>query len=507
MTGESALDPPGARDLVQQALVAARAGQHDEGIRLLKEAVSREPTHTTAHNELGVLYYHRGDYERARDCFRQAVNLDPEFTRALTNLGACHNDLENHAEAIACYRTALAQDPTLVDTWGNLGKAWNDLEEFEMAVASYRQGLELEQRPELMRGLAKAYRKSGRYQRAEQLLREAISLDPQDADAHFGRSLALFHLERYPEALQEFEWRMNVREMIRHRRELHPIFDRPVWNGQDLTDKTLLIHSEQGFGDVLQFARFIPLLGGRGQRLVAWCRPGLGELLQHCFDIDSLSEDVFQLPPFDYQLPILSIARYFDPRLSMLDNPRPYLSAPPGQSPVQEPAHRPRVGLVWGASDSGFDHRNKKIPLTALRPLLAMEGIDWYSLQVGSDREDMAALPADIRPVDLGPQLRNFADTARAVDKLDLVISVDTAVAHLSGALGKPVWVLLKMNPDWRWHNDGEHSAWYPSARLYRQASHGDWGILVQRVLRDLGEWRRGAAGNPGATMRSPIFP
>ncbi|KJS05720.1 MAG: hypothetical protein VR73_11760 [Gammaproteobacteria bacterium BRH_c0] len=487
MSGSPVTSQATSEQLLQQALAANARGDVDNALRLFGEAIALTPGNATLHNELGVHYYHRGMIPEARDAFHEAVRLDPQFSRALTNLGACHNELGDNLAAITCHEKAMTVDPTMVDAWANAGKAWNELEEFEMAIACYRRAMVINPRPDVQRGLAKAYRKSGRYDRSRQLLLDVVQQKPADADAHFGLALTHFHLEEYAEAVKEFEWRMQVKEMIQHRKDLHPIFDRPAWSGQDLTDKTLLIHTEQGFGDNLQFARFIELVRPHVGKLVMWCRPGLGRLFKHCFDVADISENVFKLPAFDYQLPLLSIPFHFDPALATLDSFAPYICAPARDKPlfVTEPTSL-NIGLVWGASDSGFDHQNKKVPLNLLKPLLDIPGTAWHSLQVGSDKTDISNAEVAGKLIDLAPKLGDFADTASAVDQLDLVISCDTSVAHLVGAMGKPLWMMLKKNPDWRWHSDGENTAWYPTARLYRQDTCGDWSRVVRRISRDL---------------------
>lgn len=487
MSGQPAKEKVSADQLLQQALAASGKGDVDGALRLFAAAIDAAPNNAVIRNELGVHYYHRGLIPNARDAFAEAVRLKPDFSRALTNLGACHNELGDNHAAIACHERAAAIEPTMVDAWANAGKAWNELEEHEMAIACYRRALTIATRPDLLRGLAKAYRKSARHERSRELLEDAIARKPDDADAHFGMALTHFHLEDYPAALREFEWRMQVKEMVQHRKDLYPIFERPAYSGQDLTGKTLLLHTEQGFGDNLQFARFIQLVRPRVGRLVMWCRPGLGQLFRQCFDIAEVSENVFKLPDSDYQLPLLSVPFHFDPGLASLQAFSPYLFAAEDHPlTLATDASALNIGLVWGASDSGFDHQNKKVPLTALEPLLGIPGTRWFSLQVGSDRDDIAPSGLGDRLADLGPQLRNFADTAAALAQLDLVISCDTSVAHLAGAMGKPLWVMLKRNPDWRWMGDGETTPWYPSARIYRQTAVGNWPLLIKRIAADL---------------------
>lgn len=486
------------KQMILAGMDAAKKGDIGKALEIYQHVVEANPENAAVHNEIGVALYQSGRVAEAKEWFKKAVKLKQGFARALTNLGACYNEEKDNENAIRCYREALKTAPDMIDAWGNMAKAWTESEEFEMAVYCYRKAIEMDPRVEYDRGLAKAYRKSGRYDRSEQVLTNALRKNPNDPDAHFGLALTLFHLEKYPEAIREFEWRRKIKEMIQHARDLHPIFALPEYNGEDLSDKTLLLHTEQGFGDNLQFARFISLVRPKAKRLVMWCRPGLGKLFQESFGLDAVSENVFQLPKADYQLPLLSVPVHFDPDLNSLNRFTPYLFPPGENRPYLDIGPQQlNVGLVWGASDSGFDHGNKKVPLTTLAPLFDVPGVRWFSLQVGSDRDDMKLHPGTAM-VDAGRQLKDFVDTAHAVSQLDLVISCDTSVAHLAGGMGKPLWVMLKKNPDWRWHSDGESTLWYPSARLFRQDSHGDWSSVIRRIKANLTKLSASTSANAG---------
>jgi Flp pilus assembly protein TadD len=474
--------------LFQDAQAARVRGDTDRALSLFQSVLSIEPEDADACNEIGVIYFQRGQFGEATVWLQKAVELRPDFVRALTNLGACYNEQKDNEHAIECYLEALNLEPNMLDAWANLAKAWAESEEHEMAIYAYQKAISINPEGEFFRGLALVYRKSGRYDRSEQALKTAIEKDPSDHDAHHGLALTYFHQERYAEAIEEFESRLQSKELVSHRKQLHPIFRAPAFDGsQNLSDKTLLLHTEQGFGDSLQFSRFIDLIRPRVNKLVMWTRPGLGRLFKYNFDIAEISENVFNLPAFDLQLSLLSIPYYFDRELKTLETSTPYLAAPPVKDrTLDKPDDKFNVGLVWGASDGGFDYVNKRVPLEQLRPLIEMPGTHWYSLQVGSDRQELQQASKPLPLIDLGDYLNDFAVTARVVEQLDLVISVDTSVAHLTGAMGRPLYVMLKKNPDWRWHADGESTIWYSSARLFRQSSFGDWSSVVSRIEREL---------------------
>ncbi len=470
---------------LQLAVEAENRGDVDTAIVLYREVLGHDDGNALAHNGLGALYYRKGDIDGAARHFSRAVEIQPRLPRAWCNLGACHNERQRHREAIVCYERALAVDLRFADAYRNMGKAYADLGEHEMAVWSYRRSLDLRRDTDTVRGLAKAYRRTGRFHRARDLLAKAIEIEPDNADLHFNLALTRLHLQDYAAGLAAFEWRFGVREMKQHCEDYAAIFDRPRYQGEDLAGRTILLHTEQGFGDNIQFARFIPLVRERAARVVMHCRPGLGELFADSFDIDEISNDPKHPPPFDVHLPLLSVPHHFDPHLSTLRRFSPYLRTGTSSAVTPDPG-RLNVGIAWGASDSGFDHRNKKVPLLALDPLLSNKAVKWFSLQVGSDRRDLNTYRYRDRVVDVGATLAHFAQTAAAIGSLDLVISCDTAVAHLAGALGKPVWLMLKKEPDWRWHPDGDRCDWYPSARLYRQYSRGVWDDVVRRLIHDL---------------------
>jgi len=485
MNGDIIKDNISSTQLYKDALEASAKGDADKALSLFIRVADLDPTNANCLNEIGVIYYRKDKVSEAKNWFQRAVDVDPDFVRALTNLGACFNEEKDNKEAVPCYLRALKLQPNMIDAWGNLAKAWTESEEHELAVYAYTKAIEMNPKGEFYRGLAKAYRKSGRYDRSEKALKIAIQKNSNDHDAHFGLAYTYFHLEKYKEGIEEFEWRWKTKDMVKHKQDLYPIFNASAYDGsQDLSDKTVLIHTEQGFGDNLQFARWINVLRPKVKKLVMWTRPGLARLFKHNFDIEEISENVFELPEFDLQLPLLSIPYYFDKELKTLDDKTPYLSAPPSDKlKLNKPEDKLCIGLVWGASDSGFDHANKRVPLEMLRPLMELPSTQWYSLQVGSDRKDLKEAAKPLPLIDLADHLKDFADTARIVEQLDLVISVDTSVAHLAGAMGKDLIVMLKKNPDWRWHADGPETVWYPSARLFRQDSFGDWSSVLRRVL------------------------
>lgn len=465
------------------------ASDREEKLSLLTAFQQTDSQEPALLSRAGIACYQLGEYQSAIDYFSRATKIQPDHLATLVNLGACYNQINDQSAAIDCYQRALDLNNKHSGAWANLGKAYNDCHEFEMAMYCLLQARQIIEQSgnnrgmvDVLLGLATACHLGGRDNRAREYLERAIQLDPENAHAHHSLASVLFHAEEYATALSEFEWRLKLPGMDVQRRNLPGIFQQPPCLDGNPGDKTLLLYTEQGYGDSLQFARFVRLIRPRVGRLVMWCRPGLGELFEKSLDVDEISDHRHRLPAFDLHMSLLSIPRFFDPRLESLSSFSPYLFATGRSNPTIEQSAGLNIGLVWGADKVGYDYVNKYVPLEQLTPLLELPGTRWYSLQVGEERKEIGKLGLSDKIRDLGPRLTSFADTADAIDKLDLVITSDTAVAHLAGALGKPVWVMLKKHPDWRWDNSGNSSLWYPSARLFRQSDFGNWSPVVKRL-------------------------
>jgi hypothetical protein len=257
-----------------------------------------------------------------------------------------------------------------------------------------------------------------------------------------------------------------------------------------------LLHSEQGFGDTIQFIRYAPLLARQGARVVVECQPELRSLLRGVEGVQHLLAQGEPLPPFDLHAPLLSLPLAFGTRLGSIPAQVPYLKADPAlaeawRGKVAGDGRRLKIGLAWAGSPARKGDRQRSVSLSALAPLAAVKGADFYSLQKGPAAEQAKNPPPEMRLMDLTAELKDFADTAALIASLDLVISVDTAVAHLAGAMARPVWTLLEFVPAWRWLLDREDSPWYPTMRLFRQPSRGDWGSVVRRVAEALAARRK----------------
>jgi hypothetical protein len=376
-------------------------------------------------------------------------------------------------EAVACYERALALAPNHTETCNNLGIALVDLGRLEEAITYYERTLALQpDRADTHYNLGIALERQGRYAKALASYGRALALKPDYAQAHFNRSRVLLLTGEFDEGWEEYEWRFVVARYDRN-------FDCPPWSGEPLAGETILIHAEQGFGDTLQFIRYIPAVAMHGGRVLLEVPKPLVRLAATVSGASQVLAAGDPLPAFDCHCPMLSLPRIFKTNLATILQAVPYLSV--STEALAAWAERIgaapglRVGILWAGTTIA------PIDLRLLQPLWEVDDIRWFSLQVGDRARDLSMLDA-VEITDLSPWLADFAETAAAVSNLDLLISVDTSVAHLAGALGRPVWIVLPHAPDWRWLLERADSPWYPTARLFRQQGKGDWLGVAREV-------------------------
>ncbi len=454
-------DPDLAGALAGLGEIAALSGNNEEAAGLYRRAISIDDSNARYHFGLGCALHASGDWLGAGEAYRGALKLDAAHAAAHMNLGCILQErAETEAaligpqgaarqleEALEHFRSVRDLAPGNAEAWMNLGYAMARQRKLEEALRCYDR---------------------------------AIELQPRLAEAHFNRSMALLAQGKFSDGWSEYEWRWQASGFPR------PVHAQPEWDGAPLGGRTLLLYSEQGFGDAIQFVRYAPLAAARGARVIVRSTPELHRLFASVPGVSASLESGEALPPFDAHCPLLSLPRVLGTTAESIPAEVPYISAEPALAAAWRReignAHELRVGLVWASQPMARIAPLKSIGFADLAPLLRLRGVKYYSLQKG---EALAPEPA-AGVVDLGGRLEDFADTAALIASLDLTISVDTAVAHLAGAMGKPVWTLLPYVPDWRWHPDGLHSRWYPSMRLYRQAERGDWKALMAGVAEDL---------------------
>ena len=451
-----------------------------------RRAVALEPGSAEFHCALARAHYKSGDPQAAAEGFERALALDPNRYEIHNGLGLALTDLGQYEAATEILQKGCALQPESAELSASLGYLFEAKGDLASSAEAYRRAIRLAPK------LAGAHRELGlvlfalgELAEAEECFERVRALDPDSAEATF--YLATIHLLEGHLALgwSEYESRWRTGAGLRTRRT----FPQPQWKGEPLEGARILIYAEQGLGDTLQFVRYVPLVAARGGQVILEVQPGLQRLLTGIEGGWQVLSRGQTLPDFTWQCPMLSLPLAFGTEMSTIPGQTPYLYADPALREVWKQRLEGatlRIGLVWaGSPHHGFD-RWRSIPLAQFAPLTNLEGTTFYSLQTGEAAEQAKQCEAPVRLVDLRDELQDFADTAAIVANLDLVITVDTAVAHLAGALGKPVWILLINAPDWRWFVEREDSPWYPTARLFRQSTHGNWQEVLARLEREL---------------------
>jgi tetratricopeptide (TPR) repeat protein len=518
--------PPSPQALLQFGLQCLQQGQADDARSAFLEVLHLDPDNAAAHHMLALMALQAGKLEEGAERLKRSIALDPTDPGAFNNLGNALRDLGRTDEALNAYQAALTLNPAWMEALNNRAVLHSRLGRFEEALADYDGAIAQAPRiPQLHNNRAVALRALGRHGEALAGCSAALRLDPSYADAHLNRGTTLSELGRDKEAFDAYQScltlnpgsaeahyysgttllavgdlergfeRYEARTALRGPRQAEPAaaYPQPIWRGKTPLDgKTILLHSEQGLGDTLQFCRYADQVKARGATVILHVEPTLKALLSTLKGADQVVAHGEPLPQADLRAPFMSLAHAFRTTLHTVPAEVPYLTAEPDKVAAWEqrlgPKTRPRVGLVWsgGVPAGRRELLRRNAPLAMLAPLGGAD-VDFISLQKGEAAErELAELTAAgwdgpaLR--DVADGLHDFSDTAALVQTLDLVIAVDTSVAHLAGALGKPVWILNRFDNCWRWLRDRSDSPWYPTARLFRQKTFGDWAPVMQET-------------------------
>jgi tetratricopeptide (TPR) repeat protein len=506
------------------AIVQSRLGNKDSALASFNRALMVRPDDAAALFNHGRALQALKRFDEALARYDRALKVRPDYAAALFNRGVVLHQLQRFAEALANSDRALMLLPDHADTLLNRGLAQHELKRFDEAQASYDRALKA--RPDFAEALSNRGLTLHALKRFEDALASydrALDVRPDHAEALYNRGVTLHELKRFDEALAnydraltlrpdyaeahwneallrlltgdfglgwvKYEWRWKNESLALTERN----FSQPLWLGGDAIDgKAVLLHGEQGLGDAIQFCRYVPLVAGRGARVILQVEGPLQELMTSLAGATRVVARGDALPHFDLQCPLLSLPLAFGTRHESIPSTTPYLRAP-AQRVKNWQARlgaetRPRIGLVWSGRPEHQNDQNRSIGLRSLMPLLDVEAT-FVSLQKDVRAGDASVLKDQSGLLDFGDALKDFSDTAALVSNLDLVISVDTSVAHLAGALAKPVWVLLPFIPDWRWLLDRADSPWYPTARLFRQDQTRAWDGVIARVHAALHEF------------------
>jgi len=495
-----------------------RLGQFREALTSYDRAVALNPDDAASFNNRGSVHKDLKQFDEALADFDRAVAIKPDFAEAFNNRGNALRDLNRFDDALSSYERAIALRPDNADAFNNRGNVLKDLKRFEAALASFDHALTL--KPDFARAyynrgttlfllkqfeeahadLSKAVtldptRAEALYNRGTTLKEfkrideavadfdQAISLKPDYADALWSRAMCRLLVGRYREGWVDYEWRWQTGQMVSDKR----VFKQRQWRGNtDISGKTILLHTEQGLGDTIMSARYIPCVVGAGARVVLDVPPQVIPLLAQIPGVAEIVTKDQLLPSFDVHCPMMSLPAAFATTLETIPSNVPYLFAPPDY--VEKWAHRLpkstmlRIGVNWAGNPQFVHDAERSIGLRPLLPLLSRPDVQYVSLQKDLREGDADVLRANPQITHVGDAIDDLGDTAAIIASLDLVISSDTSVVHLAGALDKPVWILLQFVPDWRWLLDREDCPWYPSARLYRQRVRNNWAPVVSEV-------------------------
>lgn len=462
-------------------------GFPEQAIAHYRQAVALCPNHAEAWNNLGAALFALESLDDAIAAYHRALDIRPDFAMALNNLGLALQQRNELDEAIIVHQRALECHPGLAEAHSNLSLAYTRQGKRQQALVNCYQALAIARTPEILNNLGTLLKDEADYNQAEDCYRQALALKPDYVEAHF--NLALIHLVRgdFPAGWEEYEWRYHPGRNVNDR-VTPPALRQPMWQGEALAGQTLLIYPEQGFGDVIQFCRYAEKLKQAGATVWLAAPPELDALLRTLPWADriiSRNQEILEAE-FDYWVFVMSLPKRFSTTLDDISASPPYLHADREKSAAWRErldawaGARRKIGLVWAGRPTHNKDLNRSMLLADFAPLAALSDACFISLQKGERSTETAPPGMDL--LRLGDELKDFSDTAALLDALDLLICVDTSVAHLAGALGKPAWTLLPYVPDWRWLLERGDSPWYPTLRLFRQPAIGDWASVIGRV-------------------------
>jgi tetratricopeptide (TPR) repeat protein len=487
LTAALKVQPRSPDALSNLALVLHALKRDDEALAALDKALVLAPGHADALNNRGTILLDLKRPAEAAAAFDAVLAQNPKHLQALVNRGNARSDLGQGDAALADFDAALVLAPGHPLTLYNRGNALRALGRPEEAIADYKRALAAAPNhvnARFNRGMALAA--LNRHRDALTDYGRVLALQADHADAHFSAAMSLLTLGDYPRGFAEYEWRWKRVGMAPRKS-----FRRPPWLGETPpAGKTVLLHAEQGLGDTVQFVRYAPLLARAGAEVVLEVQPELKTLLAGIEGVATILSLGDPLPPFDLHCPLASLPLAFKTELATVPATIPYLRAPEPHletwRPKLEALPGPRVALAWSGRGAHPNDRNRSLTLSALEPLFSVPGLSFVSIQHAPRAADAERLAREPRLMHLGDELSDFADTAAILALVDLVVCVDTSVAHVAGALGRPTFVLVPFQPDWRWTLDRDASPWYPATRLLRQPAVGDWASVVARMRAEL---------------------
>jgi FkbM family methyltransferase len=470
-------------------------GRIDDAIVSYRAAIVLRPDDAIVHTNLGAALLDQRAWDDAAVVTRRAIELRPDNAMAHANLGTALLNLGRHDEALVACRHAIALRLEGVAMHASLGGAMLELGALAEAVMLCRGAIALDPAlPSAHFNLSHAFKAMNRLEEAEAEAHQAIALCPDSAEYHFHLAHVLLLMGKFQPGWLEYDWRWKLPEFAWIGR-VHGTFSQPRWAGEDISGKTILVHTEQGLGDMILFARYLPLLVLKAKSVIVAAHPAMGQLLKSISGITIVSIRDIPLPDFDVHCPLLSLPRAFATRIDSIPAHVPYLNADPRAEALwaaridraMTDGNALKVGIVWAGNPATKRDHLRSPGRNSVMPLFSVPGVDFIVLQVGAGRESLQADPLPPHVLDLGQEVEDLADTAAIVSGLDLMISSCTAPLHLAAALGVQTWAMIPFAPYFPWLLDRSDTPWYPGVRLYRQREPGrDWSEVVDRIALDL---------------------
>jgi len=456
-----------------------------------------EPDYSDEYYKKAVDFQNRGMLDEAITFYQKTIESNPKHSKALFNLGVALQKKGLIDKAILYYEIAIGINQDFVEAHHNLGVAYNEQGLFDEAIICFQRTVQI--KPDhagAYYNLGNTFVAKGQFQEALQSYQKAIDIFPDFADAHWGVALLHLRLGNFEDGWKGYEWRWKLKDIMVGRN-----FPQPLWDGSDIRDKTILLHAEQGLGDTIQFIRYAPLVSMKGARVIIECQKELVSLLKSVQGVEHVLARDESLPEFDIHCALLSLPYLLKTTLKSIPNEVPYFRVDATlvekwRSKLSAEGSPLKIGLAWSGDLRVKYGHERSCPLENFSPFGKFENLIFYSLQKGGPSRQVFSPPESMSIIDHAIEINDFSETAALIENLDLVISVDTAVAHLAGALGKPVWVLLPFVADWRWMLHRDDSPWYPTMKLFRQPSRGKWEPVIAAMADELRSFRNHAGKN-----------
>lgn len=465
-------------------------GETEEAVFYFKKTLEFDKSHIEALNNLGKALFDMAEFEQSIECYRKLLEIKPDYAEAHNNFGVVLNEIDYTDEAVKYFKKALEIKPDYLEVYLNLGKAFYNKGDVKESLKCYEKALEIKpDYAEAYNNLGTLLKENNEPEEAVKYYQKALEIKPAYADAMFGMSVMYLITGDFEKGWEYYEYRF---QMSNKQRTKVPAFPMPKWNGSSLENKAIYVYYEQGLGDTLHFARYLPVLADMGAKVIFKPHAGLEELLRN----SSLKAEIINnsnpdnIIKFDEHIPLLSIPRVLKANFDNIPAKTGYLKANPVKIAYYKEKYFNnnffKVGIFWQGRKQHKNDRNRSTLLKYFYKLSQLENIKIYSFQKGYGVEQLDNLPDDIKIVNLGETFNDFSDTAAAMENLDLFITIDTSVAHLAAALGKKTWILLPFVAEWRWLTDKDESYWYESAKLFRQKEPGNWEELFERVIKNI---------------------